>query len=134
MRSRIIDITMDLVHESFEYGRPQFSLCLFNDSYEIPKDWYSEDEHMELKLNFTIDLMVRSFIGNYLDFMNFDDLADEDHDPVVHETAKEEVELFKKELQKAIDKLNRIKYTTTQEINDMQPVEINLKEEHRENT
>ena len=113
MKSRLIDIDMDLVHETFEYGRPEFSLCLFNDSHEIPMDWYSEDQLMELKLNFTIDLMVRSFIENHLDFAEHD----EDHDPVFHEMAKEDVESFKEELQKAIDKLNRIKYTTTQEIN-----------------
>jgi hypothetical protein len=132
MRSRLIEIDMDLVHDTFEYGRPRFSLCLFNDSYEIPRDWYSEDEQMELKLNFTIDLMVRCFIENFLDFRKYNE--DDDHEPLIDEIGREDVETFKKELQRAIDKLNRIKYITTQEINDMQPVEINLKEEYRENT
>lgn len=115
MKTRLIEVNVDMVHEEFDSGDLKFSLCLFNDSYEIPPDWHDDEEFMELKLDFTIDLMVKSFIENYMNvenYMNLEEYDLEKNVPVLHDHFREEVEIFKQKLQEGIDQLNRIKYIT----------------------
>lgn len=109
MKTRLIEVSIDTVHEEFDSGNLKFSLALFNDSYEIPVNWYNDEEFMELKLDFTIDLMVQSFIENYESPKEDDS---EEDVPVFDDHFREEVEIFKQKLQEGIDKLNKIKYTT----------------------
>jgi len=103
MAQRIISIKGGLIHkEVSKSGRLELCICLWNDGSEIPRDWHEHDaDHMELKLDFSIMQIVNDMVEMHSIYGKKDVLDIED---------KGLVDLYKKELQEAIDKLNTIKF------------------------
>jgi hypothetical protein len=104
MTQRIIVIKDNLIHEEVsKSGRLELSLCLWNDNSEIPHDWHDQNAHMELKLDFSIMKIVD-------DMIELHRLWDEKDEVIFHAVSKEMVEIYKRDLQAGIDKLNTIKF------------------------
>jgi hypothetical protein len=105
MTQRLIIIQDNLIHEEIsKSGRLKLSICLWNDGTEIPSDWHDDDaNHMELKLDFSIMKIVDDMIEMHR-------LWDEKDEVVFHAVSKEMVEIYKRDLQAGIDKLNTIKF------------------------
>jgi len=103
MGQRIISIKDSLIHREVDRaGRLQLSISLWNDSTIIPRDWNDGDaDYMELKIDFSIMQIVDHLIEMHSIYGKKDVLDIED---------KGLVDLYKKELQEAIDKLNTIKF------------------------
>jgi hypothetical protein len=104
MTQRIIVIKDSLIHEEVtNTGDLELSICLWNDSTIIPRDWHDKDaDHMELKLDFSIQEIISSLIDMHRVWSEEELFFGVDQKPLV--------ELYKKELQIAIDKLNKIKF------------------------
>lgn len=105
MTQRIITVQNCLIHEEIiKSGRLELCICLWNDGTEIPKDWHDDDAHfMELKLNFSIQKIVD-------DMIDLHRLQGEKDEITFHAVSKEMVEIYKRDLQAGIDKLNTIKF------------------------
>jgi len=105
MAQRIIIVKDNLIHEEVtNSGRLELSICLWNDGTEIPIDWHDEDaDFMELKLDFSIQKIVN-------DMIELHRLWGEKDEIVFHAASKEMVEIYKRDLQAGIDKLNTIKF------------------------
>jgi hypothetical protein len=104
MTQRIIVIKDNLIHEELsKSGRLELSLCLWKDGTEITSDWHDQNAHMELKLDFNIMKIVD-------DMIELHRLWDEKDEVVFHAVSKEMVEIYKRDLQAGIDKLNTIKF------------------------
>jgi hypothetical protein len=103
MAQRIISIKDSLIHREVDRaGRLQLSISLWNDSTIIPHDWNDGDaDYMELKIDFSIMQIVDHMIEMHSIYGKKNVLDIED---------KGLVDLYKKELQEAIDKLNTIKF------------------------
>ncbi len=102
---RLTEVDMNMIHDGVdEVGSLKLSICLFNDSYEIPMDWHDGDEFMELKLDFDINLIVKSFI----DFHEIGIV--EDKEIYFSEDEKDKVDQLKKQFQDGLDRLNKIRF------------------------
>ena len=103
MTTRTIIIEDCLIHEEInKLGRLELSICLWNDGTEIPKDWHDDDAHfMELKLDFNIQKIVD-------DMIEMNRTWDEKDEIIFSKEDEKLVEIYKKEFQEAIDRLNEI--------------------------
>ncbi len=102
---RLTEVDVDMIHDGVdEVGNLKLSICLFNDSYEIPMDWHDGDEFMELKLNFHIHSIVQSIIESYEIWVV------EDGEIYFLEKEKDKVDQLKKQLQDGLDRINKIKF------------------------
>lgn len=110
MTQRIITIEDCLIHEEItKHGRLELSICLWNDGTEIPKDWHDDDAHfMELKLDFSIQKIVDDLIEMHSTW-------DEKDKIIFNPDSKDLVDLYKKEFQKAIDRLNEITFMSDED-------------------
>lgn len=110
MKQRIIILQDNLIHEELsESGKLELSICLWNDGTEIPSDWHDKDaDFMELKLDFSIKKIVDDFIEMHR-------IWDENDKIVFSDVSKELVEIYKKEFQEAIDRLNGITFMSGEE-------------------
>jgi hypothetical protein len=109
MTQRIITVQDCLIHEEIDkLGRLELSICLWNDGTEIPKDWHDDDaHHMELKLDFSIQKIVDDLIEMHRTW---------DEEEIIFSMETQSlVDLYKKEFQKAIDSLNKIKFISDEE-------------------
>jgi hypothetical protein len=107
MTQREIVISGEPVHSEInEDGRLRLYMCLWNDGSEIPLDWHEENaDFMELKLTFSFRQIIEEMI-------EFNSLATEDEVDGLW-FAKEDknlVDLYKKELEKCIKRLDQIKF------------------------
>ena len=104
MAQRIISIKDSLIHREVDRaGRLQLSISLWNDSTIIPRDWHDGDaDYMELKLDFSIMQIVTDMIEMHSLYNKGKNVLDIEDRGLV--------DLYKKELQKAIDRLNTIKF------------------------
>jgi transcriptional regulator of NAD metabolism len=104
MAQRIISIKDSLIHREVDRaGRLQLSISLWNDSTIIPRDWNDEDaDYMELKLDFSIMQIVDHMIEMHSVYGEGKNVLDVEDRGLV--------DLYKKELQEAIDRLNTIKF------------------------
>ena len=102
---KLTEIDVELIHDEIdEIGNLKLSICLFNDSYDVPVDWHDDNGFMELKLNFSIDLVVDSVIESNEVWSSTEDQVS------FSEKDKRIVDQLKKQLQEGLDKLNKIKY------------------------
>jgi hypothetical protein len=107
MTQREIVISGQPVHSEIkEDGRLSLSVCLWNGNTEIPSDWHEEHaDSMELKLKFSL----RQIIEEMIDFYSLErkgkvtgiwfDIDD-----------KKLVDLYKKELEKCIERIDQIQF------------------------
>lgn len=104
MSQRIIVVKDSLIHEEVtNAGNLELSICLWNDSTIIPHDWHDKDaDFMELKLDFSIQEIISSLIDMHRVWTEEGLFFAVEQKPLV--------ELYKQELQIAIDKLNKIKF------------------------
>jgi transcriptional regulator of NAD metabolism len=104
MGQRIISIKGGLIHkEVTKSGRLELCICLWNDGSEIPRDWHEHDaDHMELKLDFSIMQIVNDMVEMHTVYGKGKNVLDIEDRGLV--------DLYKKELQEAIDRLNTIKF------------------------
>ena len=104
MGQRIISIKGGLIHkEVSKSGRLELCICLWNDGSEIPRDWHEHDaDHMELKLDFSIMQIVNDMVEMHTVYGKGKNVLDIEDRGLV--------DLYKKELQEAIDRLNTIKF------------------------
>ena len=112
MTQRTITIEDCLIHEEInKLGRLELSICLWNDGTEIPGDWHDiHAEFMELQLTFSIQKIVDDLIEMHSTWDQKDEIIFDMEDQKL-------VGLYKKEFQKAIDRLNKIKFLSDEEIN-----------------
>lgn len=105
MTQRIITIQDCSIFEEIDkYGRLTLSISLWSDGTEIPKDWHDDDAHyMELKLDFNIMKIVDDMIEMHRFWSEKDEV-------IFHFESKKMVEIYKRDLQDGIDKLNTIKF------------------------
>jgi len=95
-------------NEIDETERLVLSTCLWNDGTEIPEDWHStRGEFMELKIEFSIQSILDDMIFLHRLYFGEDDKSDE-----IWLDFKDEklIDLYKQELQKGIDRLNKIQF------------------------
>ena len=112
MTQRTITIEDCLIHEEInKLGRLELSICLWNDGTEIPGDWHDiHADFMELQLTFSIQKIVDDLIEMHSTWDQKDEIIFDMEDQKL-------VGLYKKEFQKAIDRLNKIKFLSDEEIN-----------------
>ena len=111
MTQRTITIEDCLIHEEInKLGRLELSICLWNDGTEIPGDWHDiHADFMELQLTFSIQKIVDDLIEMHSTWDQKDEIIFDMEDQKL-------VGLYKKEFQKAIDRLNKIKFIPNKEI------------------
>jgi hypothetical protein len=107
MTQREIVISGEPVHSEInEDGRLCLYMCLWNDDSEIPVDWHEEHaDFMELKLKFSFRQIIEEMI-------DFNSLAIEDKAAGVWFDIEDKklVDLYKKELEKCIERLDQIQF------------------------
>ena len=111
MTTRTIIIEDCLIIENINnIGMLELSVSLWNDGTEIPSDWHDENaDFMELRLSFSIEKIID-------DLIYANSAWDEDDEIVFGMQNRKLVGLYKKEFQKAIDRLNKIKFIPNKEI------------------
>lgn len=60
-----VDVEMVTVHDEMVDDKLRLYLCLFNCDNDIPADWFTTDDYIDLKLHFSVDLIVDSIIDDY---------------------------------------------------------------------
>jgi hypothetical protein len=107
MTQREIVISGEPVHSEInEDGRLRLYMCLWNDDSEIPVDWHEEHaDFMELKLTFSFRQIIEEMI-------DFNSLARADKVAGIWFDIddKKLVDLYKKELEKCIERLDQIQF------------------------
>jgi hypothetical protein len=104
--SKQVDINVDMVcvHEEVLNGKLRLYLCLFNYDSDIPKNWFKTTDNIDLKLHFSIDLIVDSIIQNY-------ELWDSNSDAVVfRKQDKLIVDQLIAQLKRGLRKLQAVTY------------------------
>ena len=121
MTQRTITIEDCLIHEEInKLGRLELSICLWNDGTEIPGDWHDiHADFMELQLTFSIQKIVDDLIEMHSTWDQKDEIIFDMEDQKL-------VDLYKKEFQKAIDRLNKIKFLSDEEINARGDEEVEI--------
>ena len=121
MTQRTITIEDCLIHEEInKLGRLELSICLWNDGTEIPGDWHDiHADFMELQLTFSIQKIVDDLIEMHSTWDQKDEIIFDMEDQKL-------VGLYKKEFQKAIDRLNKIKFLSDEEINAIENEEVEI--------
>lgn len=121
MTQRTITIEDCLIHEEInKLGRLELSICLWNDGTEIPSDWHDiHADFMELQLTFSIQKIVDDLIEMHSTWDQKDEIIFDMEDQKL-------VGLYKKEFQKAIDRLNKIKFLSDEEINARGDEEVEI--------
>lgn len=121
MTQRTITIEDCLIHEEInKLGRLELSICLWNDGTEIPGDWHDiHADFMELQLTFSIQKIVDDLIEMHSTWDQKDEIIFDMEDQKL-------VGLYKKEFQKAIDRLNKIKFLSDKEINARGDEEVEI--------
>lgn len=121
MTQRTITIEDCLIHEEInKLGRLELSICLWNDGTEIPGDWHDiHADFMELQLTFSIQKIVDDLIEMHSTWDQKDEIIFDMEDQKL-------VGLYKKEFQKAIDRLNKIKFLSDEEINARGDEEVEI--------
>ena len=121
MTQRTITIEDCLIHEELnKLGRLELSICLWNDGTEIPGDWHDiHADFMELQLTFSIKKIVDDLIEMHSTWDQKDEIVFGVED-------KNLVDIYKKEFQKCIDRLNKIKFLSDEEINAIENEEVEI--------
>ena len=121
MTQRTITIEDCLIHEEInKLGRLELSICLWNDGTEIPGDWHDiHADFMELQLTFSIQKIVDDLIEMHSTWDQKDEIIFDMEDQKL-------VDLYKREFQKAIDRLNKIKFLSDEEINARGDEEVEI--------
>jgi hypothetical protein len=121
MTQRTITIEDCLIHEEInKLGRLELSICLWNDGTEIPGDWHDiHADFMELQLTFSIQKIVDDLIEMHSTWDQKDEIIFDMEDQKL-------VDLYKKEFQKSIDRLNKIKFLSDEEINARGDEEVEI--------
>ena len=121
MTQRTMTIEDCLIHEEInKLGRLELSICLWNDGTEIPGDWHDiHADFMELQLTFSIQKIVDDLIEMHSTWDQKDEIIFDMEDQKL-------VGLYKKEFQKAIDRLNKIKFLSDEEINARENEEVEI--------
>lgn len=130
MTTRTIIIEDCLIIENINnIGMLELSVSLWNDGTEIPSDWHDENaDFMEVRLSFSIEKIIDDLI--------YANSAWDEEDEIVFGMKEQKlVGLYKKEFQKAIDRLNKIKFLSDKEINARgdEEVEITIEVDHEAN-
>ena len=60
-----INVEMPCVHDEMLDGELRLYLCLFNYDDDIPENWFDTPDYIDLKLHFSVDLIVDSIIESY---------------------------------------------------------------------
>ena len=121
MTTRTITIEDCLIIEDINnIGMLELSVSLWNDGTEIPTDWHDENaDFMEVRLSFSIEKIIDDLI--------FAHSAWDEGDEIVFGMKDQKlVGLYKKEFQKAIDRLNKIKFLSDKEINAREDEEVEI--------
>lgn len=107
MTQREIVILREPVHSEIEEnGRLRLYMCLWNDGSEIPVDWHDENaDFMELKLTFSFRQIIEEMI-------ELNSRANEEGESGVWFDLEDKkiVDLYKKELEKCIKRLDEIQF------------------------
>ena len=107
MSQRTIILRDTTIHNEIdEMERLVLHTCLWNDGTEIPDDWHStRGEFMELKIEFSIQSILD-------DMIFFHRLFEEDETDGIWLSVEDEklIDLYKHELQKGLDRLNKIQF------------------------
>ena len=121
MTTRTIIIEDCLIIENINnIGMLELSVSLWNDGTEIPTDWHDENaDFMEVRLSFSIEKIIDDLI--------YANSAWDEGDEIVFGMKEQKlVGLYKKEFQKAIDRLNKIKFLSDKEINARGDEEVEI--------
>ena len=74
MSDRTIQIKFPCTHEAMVDGELKLFLCLFNCDTEIPSDWHTTEDFIEMQLHFSLPLIAESITENY-SLLAYDDFT-----------------------------------------------------------
>lgn len=102
---RTICISNRFIHsELSEFDHLNLSISLWNHDTEIPIDWHTAEERMELSVKFTVEGIIHDML------LDYESAYEDEGGIVISSDYKKIVEKFKEDFQEALNTLNKIHF------------------------